>query len=63
MGSSVGNQLFGLLLQPVPGQVAELFPVLGTSQREEQCGWGGEVRAKDKIPDLNVDELDMPGVI
>lgn len=42
-----------------PGLVAELC--LDQETAREQCGWGGRGRGKDKTPDLNVQELDVPG--
>lgn len=44
-----------------PGRMVDLCIERGSLQVEEQCGWGAEVRGKDKILDLNVDKLDMPG--
>lgn len=51
----------GLRLQHLAGRVIDLGVEPGSLQVEEQCGWGGGVRGKDKILDLNVDKLDMPG--
>lgn len=51
----------GLMLQHLARWVVDLCFERGSLQVEERCGWGSGVRGKDKILDLNVDKLDMPG--